>query len=554
MLKIVTVAQMRALEAAADAAGVTYAEMMDRAGAAVAEVVQARIETLQGKTIVVLVGPGNNGGDGLVAGRLLAEAGATVKFYFLRPPAEDDPNVAKARAGEMFMADAENDQRWRVLKNVLRGADVLVDALFGTGVRLPLRDSAARLLQQVGRTLADGDRRPLRVAVDVPSGYDCDTGALDAKSIPADVTVTFGAAKVGQFSFPGAEALGDLVLADIGWPDDLPGLGDIPLDLMDAPTAAALLPSRPRSAHKGTFGTALVLAGSVNYTGAAYLSARAAYLSGAGLVTAGIPMSIHAALAGSLPEATWIILPSDLGVIAEGGVAVARKAVRKADALLLGPGWGTEKSTGAFLQGLLSGANENPRAAFGFRPAAGAGAEDRPGENDALPALVVDADGLKLLSELDGWPGLLPAPAVLTPHPGEMAILTGDPKDELQADRVGNARKYAAQWGHVVVLKGAFTVAAAPDGRVTVLPFATPALARAGTGDVLAGLIVGLLAQGLASYEAATTGAYIHGLAGELAARKIGAAASVLAGDVLEAIPAAFVAIGESRASRYSPV
>ena len=543
MHKIVTVEEMRLLEANADAAGVSYAEMMELAGAALADVVQARLSEIEDVLVVVLTGPGNNGGDGLVAGRLLAEAGATVKFYFLRPPDEDDPNVQLARAADLFMADAENDQRWRVLKNMLRGVDVLIDALFGTGVRLPLSATASKLLQQVGKNISAAEKAPLRVAVDVPSGFDSDTGEIDKSVIRADVTLTFGAAKIGQFCFPGADVLGELVLAEIGWPAKLDGLADIALDLADDSSVSALLPPRPRNAHKGTFGTALVIAGSVNYTGAAFLAAKSAYLGGAGLVTAGIPMGLHGVIAAQLPEATWVILPSDMGVIADGAVSIARKATAKAAALLLGPGWGTEKATLSFLRGLLSGATEKTSTEFGFQPLDEEVNPSAAEDSGSLPPLVVDADGLKLLAKIEAWPGRIPPETILTPHPGEMAILTDLPKDDVQADRIGFAQRFAAEWGHLVVLKGAFTIVAAPDGRTTIQPFATSALARAGTGDVLAGLIVGLLAQGMGAYEAAVAGAYIHGLAGELAADQIGTTASVLAGDVMEFIPKALVAL-----------
>jgi NAD(P)H-hydrate epimerase len=244
---------------------------------------------------------------------------------------------------------------------------------------------------------------------------------------------------------------------------------------------------------------------------------------------------LHSALAGQFPEATWSLLPHERGFISrEAGKRLAENFER-ASALLLGPGFGMEDTTQGFLEELLTG-NSTPKKAsgrIGFLKEQEAKKEETAKQ---LPPLVIDADGLKLMARIKDWSKSLPAPAVLTPHPGEMAVLTGLSTEEIQADRTGIATKFAKEWGHVIVLKGAFTVIAAPDGTSTVIPIASPALARAGTGDVLAGLIVGLRAQGLEAYDAAVAGAWIHAQAGLIAADDLGATAAVLAGDVLEAV------------------
>ncbi len=543
-IKVVSVAEMRAAEAAADRSGLTYAMMMDAAGHAVAEHILARLDDAAAHKVVVLCGPGNNGGDGLVAARRLAEAGASVAVYCTRPPDESDVKVRRLREKGLLLADAENDQRGRVLRNLLGGVTVLVDAVLGTGARLPVSGQPQAVLRQAAGALAErGQRRPLVVAVDAPSGLDCDTGELDPVAIAADLTVTFAAAKIGQFRFPGAAATGELVVADIGIDPEADPLRTVPLELATPEAVQALLPARPRDAHKGTFGRVLVVAGSVSYTGAAYLAAAAAYRVGAGLVTVAAPSVLHAVLAAQLPEATWLMLPHELGVIAGSAVEIVRPALAQAQAALVGPGFGTEKETADFVRRWLgAGAPAGERRGqMGFtttRPAA----EAQPAES-GMPSLVLDADGLKLAAQVEDWPARLPPNSVLTPHPGEMAILTGMNKDAIQADRTGLARRYAAEWGHVVVLKGAYTVVAAPDGRATLEPFATPALARAGTGDVLAGAIAGLLAQGLDPYAAAVAGAYLHGLAGVLASQALGSTASVIAGDVLEGLIEAVAAV-----------
>jgi len=299
----------------------------------------------------------------------------------------------------------------------------------------------------------------------------------------------------------------------------------------DADWVRSVLPERPVDAHKGTFGTALVVAGSINYTGAALLAGQAAYRAGAGLVTLGVPGPLHTALAGQFPEATWLLLPHELGVIAAGAAQVVRENLGRPTALLLGPGFGVEETTREFLRLLLSGAQKKRQGKIGFvQEYKQAGS----GEAHNLPPLVVDADGLKLLAGIPDWPSRLPEMSILTPHPGEMSVLTGLATKEIQANRLEIARRFSREWGHVVVLKGAFSVIAAPDGRAMVIPVASPALVRAGSGDVLAGVIVGLRAQGVPAFEAAAAGAWIHAQAGLLAAYDLGSSAAVLAGDILD--------------------
>jgi NAD(P)H-hydrate epimerase len=341
------------------------------------------------------------------------------------------------------------------------------------------------------------------------------------------------AVKQGLLRLPAFNLVGELEVVDIGLPDDLPAWTQLTRFVPDLEWVAGILPPRPPDAHKGTFGTALIAAGSVNYTGAAFLSAKAAYRSGAGLVTLAVPSPLHAALAGGLPEVTWLLLPHQVGVIARDAADVLTKNLGRVTALLIGPGLGMEETTRDFIESIL-GEKFSPKkimAHMGFAPG--------PGETDEkqsakLPPLVADADGLKLLAQIPGWHKKLPAPAILTPHPGEMFALTGLPVSEIQSDREAVAMKFAKEWGHVVVLKGAFTVVASPDGRLAVLPFASAALARAGSGDVLAGIIVGLRAQGVDAFEAAVAGAWIHAEAGLSALGEVGSAASVLAGDILD--------------------
>lgn len=536
MPKVVTVARMREIEQAADAAGLTYDQMMENAGRAVAGVVLDRIGEPAGKRIAILVGTGNNGGDGLVAGHYLAEAGAQVSAYLVGPRPDGDANLARLQSHGSLAATAADDQRHRVLRNLMATADVVIDAVLGTGFRLPLREAAQEALGTAAKALEARLRSPVVVALDCPSGMDCDSGEIAPEALRADVTVTLAAAKIGHFRFPGAAYVGDLVVADIGIPPKQRELAAVQVELATADLARPWLAARPLDAHKGTFGRSLIVAGSVNFPGAAALAGLAAYRVGAGLVTLAVPSPIQAFIAPQLPEATWILLPHELGVISEAAVEVLKDEMPVSQSLLLGPGFGQDRATASFLSRLLGAGETAHRARIGFVR------EEGPKEEaSALPPTVVDADGLKLLSSLDGWPGRLPRPSVLTPHPGEMAVMTGLPKDEIQRDRIAAATRWAAEWGHVVVLKGAFTVVASPEGAAMVIPVASPALARAGTGDVLAGAIVGLMAQGIGPYRSAVLGAFVHARAGVLAAEARGTTASVLAGDVAEAIPDAIV-------------
>jgi len=550
-LKIVTTEEMRHIETATDAGGLSFDQMMENAGRAVAEAIDEWIEA-EGTNILVLVGPGNNGGDGLVAARHLTEMGATVTLYVWKRKTGVDKNWDLAMACGIPVTMMADDADLNELRALLTQADIVVDALLGTGVTRPIEGDLKRLLVEV-RAVIDQRRQPvdgplvaptegtsqaaplLVVALDVPSGLNSDDGALDAAALPADLTVTLAAVKLGHVRLPGADAIGKLVVGDIGIPPDL--YADITLEMATPAQIAGLLPARPAGAHKGTFGKAMVVAGSVNYTGAAYLAAGSATRVGTGLVTLAPPQAIYPIVAARLVEATYLLLPHDMGVLAPGAVNVLSEKVGDYDALLLGPGFGQEKPTEEFLSQLLGGHKALRKRRMGFARDEDKGKQPV-SEGVRLPPLVVDADGLNLLANIEDWWRELPSETVLTPHPGEMARLMGSETKKVQADRIGCAAKMAVKWGHVVVLKGAFTVVAAPDERVTLLPFANPAMATAGSGDVLAGAIVGMRAQGLAPFEAALAGAYLHGLAGELARDALGDA-GVVAGDLMGLLPLA---------------
>ncbi|NPV85595.1 MAG: NAD(P)H-hydrate dehydratase [Anaerolineae bacterium] len=536
-MKLVSVEEMRAIEAEADANGVTYEKMMENAGNGLAKVVQALDLNGRDRAVVGLVGAGNNGGDTLVALTALLKAGWQAMAYQVLPRGEKDRLTALFEESGGELIRYAEDKKFQRLDEWLRSASVLLDGILGTGARLVLSPELAKLLAHV----AEFSPRPYVVAVDCPSGVDCDSGSAAAECIPANMTVCMAAVKEGLIKLPAFELVGRLEVVDLGLPQNIQRWAAVKRQVVSEEVVRPILPKRRMDAHKGTFGTAMIVAGSTNYTGAALLAAKAAYRIGTGLVRLAIPANLHTALAGHIPEATWLLLPHEMGVISDDAHALILKNLDKVSGLLLGPGWGLEDTTGEFLQKLLAAPVEGVhKGSIGFVPS---DTESKATEKISLPPLVIDADGLKLLAQIKNWHGLLPSLSVLTPHPGEMAILTGMDIKDIQRQRIEVAQQFSRQWGHVIVLKGALTVVADPQGRLSVIPVATPALARAGTGDVLAGMVVGLLAQGVLPYEAAVAAAWVHAQAGLRALDWLGHSAAVLAGDLLDSIAEVLSAI-----------
>jgi NAD(P)H-hydrate epimerase len=443
-------------------------------------------------------------------------------------PASDTLVKTLKQVGGTVIVSGE-DQDFAQLTGWLSRASVLLDGFLGTGVKLPLKPEFAAALKAVAACKSKAHI----VAVDCPSGVDCDSGEAAAEALPAELTVCMAAVKSGLLRFPAFSLAGRFGVVDIGLPNDLESWKNITCEVATSEQISSFLPKRAPDSHKGTFGKAVICAGSINYCGAALLAGRAAYRVGTGLVKMAVPGPLQPILAGQLPEATWIILPHDAGVISREAADVLKANLEGADALMLGSGWGSEKTTGEFLAALIGDSRDPKLRSLGFVTD-----QTQPEEQaHQLPSMVVDADGLRLLAGLKTWwEAVKKNTMVLTPHPGEMAALTGKKIDEIQANRMEFAVEYAKKWQQVVVLKGAFTIIAAPDGKTCVIPVATSALAKAGTGDALAGTITGYLAQGLSPYEAAITGAWIHAQAGLAAAQQMGTEASVMASNVIEAI------------------
>jgi hydroxyethylthiazole kinase-like uncharacterized protein yjeF len=533
MVKLFTVKEMQALEKEANENGLTYDMMMENAGRGIAEEIELAYSHLSNKSIVSLVGSGNNGGDALVALSYLSLNKWKTCAYIVRKRVNDDQLITRLVKNGGQVIKVEEDDKYKRLIKILKTCSILIDGVFGTGIKLPLKDDITSILADVKNKIENNPERIHVVAVDCPSGVDSDTGEESDVTIPAEITITMAGIKTGLIRFPAAKSTGELRIANIGPIENLSSYINNKKIILTSEIISNFLPDRPLDAHKGTFGTAFIIAGSINYTGAALLAGMAAYRSGAGLVTMAVPVPLHEALSGQFPESTWVLLPHEVGVISVDAARVIRQNINRATAVLVGPGFGLEDTTKEFLGKLFSEAGVISKGEIGFIQTEGRNIE----ETHFQKPIILDADGLKLMSKIPNWSALLPTPAILTPHPGEMSVLTGLSTDEIQENRLEIAAKYSNKWGHVVVLKGAFTVIAAPDGQIAIVPIASAALARAGTGDVLAGLIVGLRAQGVEAFKAACAGAWIHATAGVLAAKRLGNTASVIAGDVLSAIP-----------------
>lgn len=511
-MKLCTAAQMREIDRCAiHEYGIPSLLLMENAGRAVAGRVAELLYDGRGRRVVVLCGKGNNGGDGFVIARHLHTRGYDVCCLLAGEP---DSLLGDARTNldlaqkfgvplQSFSAGTE------ALTAQLQGADLVIDALLGTGSQGEPRGPIGAAIT----ALAVANRPTL--AVDIPSGLDADTGQLANAHVRAVETVTFGLPKIGLASFPGRGAAGQITVADISLP--LPLLRQVALDVewIGRERALPLWPPRSATAHKGEAGRLFVLAGSAGMTGAATLTGLAALRTGAGLVTLGIPASLNPIMEVKLTEAMTLPLPeTDTHAHSPESLETVREWAGRVGAFALGPGFGRDPRSGELVRAVL--------------------------RETKLPT-VVDADGLYHLSPADEQ--TFHAQCVLTPHPAEMARLLGTETAEVQSNRLEVAKTAAARLECVVVLKGAATVIAAPDGRVAVNSSGGPALATGGTGDVLTGMVAACLARGLAPYEAAVAAVYLHGVAGEVAGERCGAPGAV-AGDVVDAIPEALRRLG----------
>lgn len=509
MIKIITSAQMQALDRRTiTEARIPGTTLMERAGTGVVACLEQTLGSPRGKIVTVLCGKGNNGGDGFVVARLLHRRQAKVRVLTLASVSELSRDAATMCrqftriAGKSAVRPYSSKSQAQLL---LRDSDIIVDALFGTGLSSDVSGRYAEAIDSIN----EANRQV--VAVDLPSGLHADTGMILGRAVRATLTVTFGLPKLGLYQNHGIDLAGLVTVVDIGIPQAYIDAVESRTTLITNSYVATALPTRRLSSHKGTYGHAGLIAGSVGKTGAAAMAAKAALRVGAGLVTVAIPSSVNDVLEAKLLEAMTVPMPETKArTFSRTAFDRLTAFIAARTAIAIGPGLSTHPETVDLVQALVKQL-------------------DRPA--------VLDADALNALAGRASLLTECKTPPILTPHPGEMARLETDATPQsVNADRIGTATRFARERGVFVVLKGARTVIARPDGAVAICPTGNPGMATAGTGDVLTGIIVGLLAQGLPSWEAACVATYLHGYAGDLAAATSGQA-GLIAGDVIEQIP-----------------
>ncbi len=520
-MKILTAAQMQRLDRfTTEQSGVPSLTLMENAGRAVVDFLSERFAPLSQHTIAILCGRGNNGGDGFVVARLMRSQGLSPRVILLGNPAslKGDAAVNYARLAALSPADvAEDTEAWHRVRPAIAGTTLLIDAILGTGLSKPLEG----FWLEVVRDLNCGFPGAHIVAVDLPTGISSDTGELIGECAKAEASVTFTAPKMGHIFPPACEDVGQWTVRPIGTPPDLlESDPELYLNLTCPADLAWLAKPRRLAAHKGNFGHVLVLAGSIGKTGAAALAALAALRAGTGLVTVATSRSALPIVASLGMEFMTEPLPdTPVGTVSLRALDDGRmdKLADGKSVLAIGPGLGTVAETAEFIRTVV---------------------------NRYDVPVVLDADGLNAFAGCVDKFRSGDRVRVLTPHPGEMSRLTAQTTVEILANRIGVAREFAMKHQVHLVLKGSRTLTASPDGRVAVNPTGNPGMATGGTGDVLTGLVAGLLAQyplrPVGQVVAASV--YLHGLAGDLAADQLGQA-SIMAGDLLQALPRAFKTI-----------
>ena len=526
-MKVVTAAEMCQIDQdTIEGIGIPGIVLMETAGSAIVRAIEQHYPAC--RRIGILAGKGNNGGDGIVIARQLAHAGRDVHLFLVSPPesftGEAHINLQIAKNLKLQIIELIPDtskhknpsekggfSREATLTHLV-SCELLVDAILGTGLRGEVRDPIATIISAINNL-------PIStLSVDLPSGLDADTGNPLGTCVQADRTVTIGLPKRGLLVHPGAELTGELEVTDIGFPEQVIEAQDIKANWTTASQAAKWVPRRPAASHKGTYGRVCIVAGSTGMTGAAALASEAALRAGAGLVTLAVPKHLNPILESLLPEVMTLPMPeTEAGSLAASGTStILEFAERTKSVLAIGPGLSQNPETTTLVHQLV---RENQEQGLGLR-------------------MVIDADGLNALAQTKELLSFLNGEAVLTPHPGEMARLTNTSIPTLEADRISTAQQFANKHSVTLVFKGAPTVTGTPNGDVWINSTGNPGMATGGMGDLLTGIIAGLMAQGISSEKAAALGVYLHGLAGDIAAEKLGMH-GLIASDVLKAVPQA---------------
>lgn len=514
-MKVVTAQEMRQIDQQAiEQIGLPGAVLMEHAGSAVVRAIRQHFPEC--RQIAVVVGKGNNGGDGLVVARQLAHAGQPIQIYLVSPPESFTGdallNLQIAQNLDLPITQILSADALQELKSQIASSDLIVDSIFGTGLRGGVRGFIGNVIECINET-----GKPV-VAIDLPSGLAADTGIAEGACIQATYTVTMGLPKRGNLIHPGATFTGQLEVADIGFPPSVIDTQKIQINWTQPSDAARLLPLRPTHSHKGTYGRVFVVAASTGMTGAAALTSAGALRVGAGLATLGAPKSLNSILEVKLTEVMTLPLPeTGMGSLALEAKSHIIEAVDQTKSVLaIGPGLSQYPETVALVHSLI--------------------------RESEVPT-VIDADGINALSKSRDILSSLAPQTVLTPHPGEMARLIGGTIEALERDRIGIAQQFAQAHNVTLVLKGAPTVVARGNGEVWINSTGNPGMATGGMGDVLTGLIVGLMAQKVSAFDSAVLGVYLHGLAGDIAAESIGMH-GLMAGDVLNNVPKAIELCG----------
>lgn len=510
-MKIVTTEQMSSIENVCAKNKISNNLLMENAGLKAAKIcknVLSKNSTANNRNTLIMVGSGNNGGDGLVVARHLSKWGETVTVYNCSQPGRIHKKASELPEG-IKIVQSKSDNDMKLLSGLVSEATIVVDGIIGTGMTRPI-SGQLQLQLELLKLVQKNRPKLIVISLDLPTGINTDTGQTSICAVSADITVAFGYPKIAHYTMPAATNCGSVSIVDIGIPEEL-GQG-INVALITPEWVKSKLPKRSMNAHKGDFGKVLFVGGCQQYKGAAYLATRASTRVGTGLVTAATPASIQLSLVSKIPEITYLSLPET----ADGHIdSTADKKVLSSmtnyDAMLIGCGIGLTDSTASFLVKLLLS---------GFQ----------------LPSSVIDADALTILSKQDNWYKRFNQLAILTPHFGEMSRLIESNASIPGYIPMETIIGYAQMWNKIVVLKGPYTRVVSPNGGVLLSPFANPGLASAGTGDVLAGIITGLLAQGLNMTDSAALGVYIHATAGERIKNKTGDAGMV-ASDLLDDLP-----------------
>jgi NAD(P)H-hydrate epimerase len=534
-MKVLTASQMREADRlTTERYGVPSLQLMENAGAAIAEYLWTHYEDLHARRVVILCGKGNNGGDGFVVARRLRERGVAPKTILFADPNAVSGNAAvnlkkwQQQMGALQVVRSAGE--WESVRAVVAEADLVVDALLGTGLKGPVEGLLAQVIEDVNAAAAQwrarhGSRRLHVVAVDIPSGLPSDGQDYGGPVLLADATVTLTAPKVGQLVSQRADRVGTLVVREIGTP---PALVEddsrLTLHWLEPGEFRGLPLVRPRDAHKGNFGHALIAAGSLGKSGAAVMAGRAALRVGAGLVTVATTPEALPIVAAGMPELmTAPVVPTKPGKATTRAFGGAFAALAEAKSVLaMGPGLGTAPETQKWIRSAVA--------------------------TTTLP-VILDADALNAFADKpDELKRRKTSLLALTPHPGEMARLLGVKSGDVQSRRLEVAREAAARWQAFVVLKGFHTILATPDGQAFINTTGNPGMAKGGSGDVLTGILAGLTAEfgGRPWEQTLGLGIYLHGLAGDLAASRVGEI-PMLASEIIEAIPAALAHLIEER-------